>query len=145
MGILASAMKPFLALVATILPILSVSPALAQSYTYTEKCWYSGKVANSAIMGAKCEITEIRNDSDRSLEERDIRVIHPSGKHYYALRSWFTTQGVRVWDTNCQCEYFTRYMVEPASSRINKISGLGPNRSVTRVSRNLWIRQISWD
>lgn len=134
-----------LALVAAAIPILSISPVYAESYTYTEQCWYSGKATNFTPMKAVCEISEVRNDYDRSLQERDIRVIHPSGKHIYALRSWFTSQGVQVWDTDCQCNYKTRYGVEPASSTIGKSSGLGTNHAVTRVSRNLWIRQISWD
>lgn len=126
-------MKPILALVAAVVPIFSTLPANSQPYTYTAECWYKGRQTNFIPKKVVCEITDIRDEKNQSLEERDVMAYSPDEKIHYALRSWTDSKGLKTWDNDCQCEYITHYQI------------LSPNQPYTKVTDRLWVPEISWD
>lgn len=138
-------MKKALIALALILSPLTAN-AQQKTYTYKEMCWYLGKQNHPWIEKAECTITDVRN-SGGFLDKRTIvaRLNSDAKKITYTVKSWFGSQGFMTWDSDRNYSYKNQYKIPSVPSVVLKQSNLPPNYGITEVTKDLWVRQISWD
>lgn len=134
--------KTLIALVLILFPI-SVN-AQEKTYTYTEMCWYLGKMNHPYIEQATCKITDIQNSNGFSLK-RIIQAKVINSNITYTVKSWFDSRGFMTWDSDRKFAYKNEYKVASPTAGVIRQANLPPNHGITAVTKDLWVRQISWD
>jgi hypothetical protein len=136
-------MKKALIVLALILSPLSAN-AQQKTYTYTEMCWYLGKQNHPWIEKATCKITDVRNKQG-FLDKRTIQAVVNKSGVSYTVKSWFGSQGFMTWDSDRQVAYKNQYRVASPTAGVIKDAKLPSGYAITEVTKDLWVRQISWD
>jgi hypothetical protein len=111
--------------------------AIAETYTYSEMCWYKTQKAN-------CVITDVRNQSG-FLDQRNIRATVNSTNKTYIVKSWFDSRGFMTYDNERNYSYKNQYKVAQPTIHVMKEANLPSGYGITSVTNELWVRQISWD
>jgi hypothetical protein len=126
--------------------ILALSPlsANAETFTYTQMCWYLGKQNHPWIEKATCKITDVR-DKKGFLDKRTIQAVVNESGVTYTVKSWFGSQGFMTWDSDRKVAYKNQYSVAKPTAGVIKQANLPSGYGITEVTKDLWIRQISWD
>ena len=126
--------------------IFSSLPANAQqkTYTYTEMCWYLGKQNHPYVDKANCKITDVRN-SQGFLQGRMIEAKVINSNISYTVKSWFGSKGFMTWDSDSRRSYRNQYSIANPTAGVIKDAKLPAGSGVTQVTKDLWVRQISWD
>jgi hypothetical protein len=126
--------------------ILSLSPltANAETFTYTEMCWYLGERNHPWIEKATCKITDVRN-SQGFLDKRIIQARVIESGLTYTVKSWFDSRGFMTWDSDSNKTYKIQYKVASPPPGTLRQANLPPGHGITAVNKDLWVRQISWD
>ena len=134
--------KLLLALAITLAPLA----AHAESFTYSEMCWYKGKQNQPRIEKTTCNITDVRF-SNGALDRRTIVANLNSGGNpiTYIVESWFDNRGFVTWDSDSNREYQISYSVAPKVKTVAAQAQLPSGYAITAVNKDLWVRQISWD
>ena len=134
--------KLLLALAITLAPLA----AHAESFTYSEMCWYKGKQNQPRIEKTTCNITDVRLPNG-SLDRRTIVANLNSGGNpiTYIVESWFDNRGFVTWDSDSNREYQISYSVAPKVKTVAAQAQLPSGYAITAVNKDLWVRQISWD
>lgn len=140
--------------------LLSVFIALApltanaqqKTYTYNEMCWYLGQKNHPWIEKANCTITDVRIvDKKYGNEYLDKRTIvaklNSNGRQIvYTVKSWFGNLGFMTWDSDRQFSYKNQYkIVTSPTNGVIRQAQLPSGYAITEVTKDLWVRQISWD
>jgi hypothetical protein len=136
-------MKKALIALALILSPLAAN-AQQKTYTYTEMCWYLGQRNHPWIEKATCKITDIRNKQG-FLDKRIIQAVVNKSGISYTVKSWFGSQGFMTWDSDRQAAYKNQYRVASPTAGVVKDAKLPSGYAITEVTKDLWVRQISWD
>jgi hypothetical protein len=136
-------MKKALIALALILSPL-VANAQQKTYTYTEMCWYLGQKNHPWIEKATCKITDVRNKQG-FLDKRTIQALVNKSGISYTVKSWFGPQGFMTWDSDRQVAYKNQYTVARPTAGVIKDAKLPSGYGITEVTKDLWVRQISWD
>jgi len=126
--------------------ILALSPLSvnAETFTYTQMCWYLGKQNHPWIEKATCKITDVR-DKKGFLDKRTIQAVVNESGVTYTVKSWFGSQGFMTWDSDRKVAYKNQYGVAKPTAGVIKQANLPSGYGITEVTKDLWIRQISWD
>ena len=134
--------KLLLALAIALAPLA----AHAESFSYSEMCWYLGKQNHPWIEKTTCTITDVRLPNG-SLDRRTIVANLDSGGNplTYIVESWFDNRGFVTWDSDSNREYQISYSVAPKVEAVAVEAQLPPGYAITAVNKDLWVRQISWD
>lgn len=136
-------MKKALIALALILSPLAAN-AQQKTYKYTEMCWYLGQRNHPYIEQATCTITDVRN-KEGFLDKRYIEAKVKNSNITYIVKSWFGSQGFMTWDSDRQASYKNQYKVASPTAGVIRQANLPPNHGITEVTKDLWVRQISWD
>jgi hypothetical protein len=125
---------------------LTLSPlsVFAETFTYTEMCWYLGKQNHPWIEKANCKITDVRN-SQGFLDKRIIQAKVLDSNITYTVKSWFDSRGFMTWDSDTKKTYKVQYKVASPTIGVINQANLPPGHGITAVNNDLWVRQISWD
>jgi hypothetical protein len=134
-------MKKFLLTLTLALAPLSAS---AETFKYTEMCWYFGKQNHPWIEQATCTITDIRS-VEGFLDKRIIQARVNSSGITYTVKSWFDNRGFMTWDSDSQTSYQRPYQVASPTAGVIQQANLPKGYGITEVTKELWVRQIPWD
>lgn len=118
----------------------------AETLTYKEMCWYLGKQNYPLVEKAECTITDVRN-SQGFLDKRIIKAsLNSSQKQIvYVVKSWFENQGFMTWDSDRKYSYKNQYSIASPTNNVILDAKLPAGYGITAVTKDLWVRQISWD
>ena len=107
-------------------------------------CWYLGQRNHPYIDQATCTITDIRNKQG-FLDKRYIEAKVKNSNITYIVKSWFGSQGFMTWDSDRQSAYKNQYKVASPTAGVIRQANLPAGYGITEVTKDLWVRQISWD
>lgn len=116
----------------------------AETFTYKEMCWYFGKQNHPWIEQATCTITDVRNPQG-FLDKRTIVARVYNSNIVYTVKSWFDNRGFMTWDSDRQYSYKNQYSVASPTAQVIRQANLPTGYGITQVTKDLWVRQISWD
>jgi hypothetical protein len=139
-------MAKSLVMIAIILaPLVANAQQITNVYkerTYKEMCWYLGKQNHPWIERANCTITDIQDSKGWTIKRTIAARLNSGGKQIvYRV----VEKDGKTFDSDCGCWYKNRYAIATPTEGVLREAQLPSSRSITEVTKALWVRSISWD